>query len=213
MIQYKRFVVNMVQVNSYLIWDESKEACIIDPGFSTKKEQESFATFLESESLRLKRSIATHIHFDHVLGAKFIEEQFGIATEMPEKEIIQLPSIEEQLNFFGIVALPGGQFDFNPLPLPSMVKFGHSEFQVIETPGHSPSHVSFYSDEDKLLFCGDVLFKGGYGRYDLWGGDYDTLMGSIDILLELSKDVVVLSGHGPQTTIGAEKNNFLRENT
>lgn len=197
----------MVQVNSYLIWDESHKACIIDPGFLTKEEQDQFSTFLEDNDLHLERSIATHMHFDHLLGAHFIESLYGLSTEVPQEEMIALPSIDIQLKAFGINA-PSGQFDYTATPLPDKVTFGNIELKVLKTPGHSPGHVTFYDEIDKILFCGDVLFRGGYGRYDLWGGDYNTLMGSIAQLLKLPNEVKVLSGHGPESTIGEERVNF-----
>lgn len=207
MLQYKRFTVNMVQVNSYLLWDETNIACIIDPGFSNERECQILCNFMEQHQLQLERSLATHLHFDHVLGARFIEEHFGIETEATSLEISRLPSIEQQLVAFGIPE-EGGSFSFTPKPLKGPVRFGNTMLEVLKTPGHSPGHVTFYDSTSGVMLCGDVLFKNGMGRYDLWGGDYGTLMNSISQLLQLPEATVVLSGHGPETTIKAERTNF-----
>ena len=207
MLQYKRFTVNMVQVNSYLLWDETNIACIIDPGFSNEGECQMLSNFMEQHELQLERSLATHLHFDHVLGARFIEEHFGIETEATSLEISRLPSIEQQLVAFGIPA-EEGSFSFTPKQLKGPVHFGNTTLEVLKTPGHSPGHVTFYDSTSEVMLCGDVLFKNGMGRYDLWGGDYGTLMNSVDQLLQLPEETVVLSGHGPETTIKAERANF-----
>lgn len=207
MLQYERFTVNMVQVNSYLLWDETNIACIIDPGFSNEGECQMLCDFMEQQQLQLERSLATHLHFDHVLGARFIEEHFGIETEASSLEISRLPSIDQQLVAFGIPQ-EEGRFSFTPKPLKSSVHFGNTTLEVLKTPGHSPGHVTFYDSTSGVMLCGDVLFKNGMGRYDLWGGDYGTLMNSIGQLLQLPEETVVLSGHGLETTIKAERVNF-----
>lgn len=194
----------MVQVNSYLIWDETNLACIIDPGFSNIQEEMSLIDFLDKEGLQLSRCIATHKHFDHVLGAKFIKEHFGVDIEIPKGEIMGFPDVDSQLVAFGIPA-SGGKYDFIPKELSSSVTIGNTTLEVISTPGHSPAHVSFYEKDSGVLFCGDVIFRGGHGRYDLWGSSYDELMKSIDTLLRLPANTLVLSGHGAETTIGVER--------
>ncbi|WP_297720327.1 MBL fold metallo-hydrolase [uncultured Porphyromonas sp.] len=207
MLQYKRFTVNMVQVNSYLLWDESKIACIVDPGFSNERERQMLCDFIELHQLQLERSLATHLHFDHVLGARFIEDHFGIITEAGKNEIVNVPSLDKQLVAFGI---PQGEesFSFDPKPIKEPLRFGNTTLEILETPGHSPGHVSFYNSESGVLLCGDVLFKNGMGRYDLWGGDYATLMNSISKLLQLPGETIVLPGHGLETSIQAERANF-----
>lgn len=204
MLRYHRFVCNMVQVNSYLVWDESKLACIIDPGFSNTSEELELIDFLDKEELQLSRCIATHLHFDHVMGAKFITEHFGIPVEAPKGEIDGLPSIEQQLKAFGI-PVNERKYSFEAIELPSSICFGNTTLEVIKTPGHSPDHITLYERECGIIFCGDVIFKGGFGRYDLWGASYDLLMDSIDRLLALPEETIILSGHGFETTIGAER--------
>lgn len=213
MLRVEKYVVNMVQENTYLLWDESREAILIDPGFMTERNLSPLNETLERENLTLVRCLATHQHFDHYLGAKLVENTYGVQLEMPLKEINELPTIEEQMRklmvpVFGKIEEP----EMKPLQLDEnhSIRFGETSIQVLETPGHSPGHVSFYiPDGDGILFCGDVLFKDSYGRYDLWGSSYEELMDSItEKLLRLPPSTVVYPGHGPATTIGAEQRNF-----
>lgn len=212
MIQYKCFTVNLVQVNSYLLWDETLKACLIDPGFSTNSEQQQLIDFLEEHQLELVRCIATHNHFDHIWGGRFIEEQFGLKVEVPYLELTELPNLSAQLSAFGLPA--SSEYDFSPMPLDATkvdsIRFGNSELRVLETPGHSPGHYSYYSTSGEgVVFCGDVIFCNGIGRYDLWGGSYETLMNSIhQVIFQLPDCTKICSGHGTETTVEREKSNF-----
>lgn len=210
MLEYRRFTVNFVQVNSYLIWDETKLACLVDPGFSTPFEEKGFDDFLTENELQLERCICTHKHFDHVFGGAFIKQRYGIDIEVPEIEITGLPDLTAQFEAFGM-PIDASALILKETPIiGDSVSFGNTTFKLLETPGHSPGHLSFYSHDHQVVFCGDVLFKDGMGRYDLWGASYEALMDSIkNKLFALPDETVVLPGHGPQTTIGAERMNFL----
>lgn len=207
MLKYHTFICNMVQVNTYLIWDETKLACIIDPGFSNAQEEKMLLDFLEQNELQLSRCIATHLHFDHVLGGRFITEHFGIPVETSRKEMQELPSIETQMIAFG-VPTNGSNYSFETRELEGPIRIGNTQFEALETPGHSPGHITLYNKEAAAIFCGDVLFKGSYGRYDLWGASHKDLIDSISTLLRLPNDTIVLPGHGPSTTIGAERQHY-----
>lgn len=211
MIKYHCFTVNFVQVNSYIVWDETNKACLIDPGFSSQEEQQQFIQFLNKNELTLERCIVTHMHFDHILGARFIEDYFGVNIEVPCVDMNVLPDLSTQLSAFGMPKTP--DCDFTPIPMDiqkgDTIHFGHSSLKILETPGHSPGHCTFYDPNgDGMIFCGDVIFCNGMGRSDLWGGDYETLINSIqNVLMKLPDSTLVLSGHGPITTIGRERPN------
>lgn len=208
MLNYHRFIVNMVRVNSYLVWDEHERTClIIDPGFSTPSEENTLLRVLDEHKLQLTRCICTHLHFDHIWGAQFIYNNFGIPIEVPQPDIVQLPDFRRQMMAFGLPDI-GDSTSYATLPLPEFIRFGAIEMKVMHTPGHSPGHVCFYDECHGVLFSGDVLFQGGYGRYDLWGGDQKTLMSSIQELLALPPSTKVLPGHGEETTINAELLHF-----
>lgn len=206
-------MVNMVQENSYLIWDDSREACIIDPGFMTDSNLKQLQQTIEQEHLTLTRCIGTHRHFDHYLGALKVKEQYGVVLEMPEEDIDLLPSIEDQMRLLYIPSIsPLEEPETKPLQLEpdGSIHFGDTKLQVIKAPGHSPGHVCYYyAGGDGALFSGDVIFLNDHGRYDLWGGSYEALMDSIKNLLTiLPASTVIYSGHGPNTTVGAERRNY-----
>lgn len=200
--------------NSYLLWDESKNACIIDPGFSTQEEQSEFIKFVLDHQLNLTRCLCTHRHLDHIMGTAFIHHRWGIFPEYSTIELHEMPSLEDQCRGFGLPMSPNmGEASGIPFQIENdgLIHFGQTSLHIIETPGHTPGHVTFYCDEsDGTAFVGDVLFAGGMGRTDLWGGDYDTLIKSITQTLfsKLPASTIICSGHGPTTTIGQEKKYF-----
>lgn len=212
MIQYHSFTVNPISENSYLLWDETRHACIIDPGFSTPEEEQQLASFLQEQDLTLTRCLHTHLHFDHLWGTPHIIEQYGIPAEAPRTDIDDLPHLLHRLveegSPFGqqILSIP-----FTPLPESDAVTIGNSTFRILHVPGHTRGHVAYYSEADSLLLSGDVLFKGGdMGRADLWGGDYRQLITSIRTqLFTLPAETRVLTGHGDTSTIGYERDHFM----
>ena len=208
MIQYHSFTFNFVGEQTYLVWDETAEACIIDPGCFAPEEEATLAGFIESKNLKLVRSICTHLHFDHCLGAPFVKDKWGIDLEVPAQEIDMLPSLKDQLRLFGLGHIPVKEMSPIPLTENEGIKFGNTELKVLPVPGHSPAHVVFYAEASGVVFAGDTLFNMGIGRTDLWGGDYDTLISAITAqLFTLPDDTVVLPGHGSATTVGYEKRN------
>lgn len=211
MLKYRSFVVNFVQEVTYLFWDEDGQACLIDPGFSSGAEAQRMEQVLKKEGLTLVRSIATHRHFDHLLGAEYIARQYGILTEVPAQDLEQMPSLTTQLQAFGVPAeIERGVWEQElKLDTSDTIRIGKEELEVLYTPGHTPGHVIYYSKGSGLLFTGDLLFRSGFGRYDLWGGSYSDLMHSLqEVAFKLPSETRVLPGHGPETTIGEERMNF-----
>lgn len=198
--------------NTYIIADENGVAAIIDPGCLYEEEQQQVLNVIQKNHLQLKRVLLTHCHIDHVMGCKFIYEQFGLLPEHHEVEKSMLANVSIQGQFFGIDC-PTPPAAKNYLKPDTTLSVGQIELHLFHTPGHSPGSISFYHKPSKTLFSGDVLFQGSIGRTDLPGGSYEVLMQSIyQILLPLGNEVTVYSGHGPKTTIGREKqyNPFLR---
>lgn len=209
-----RLTFNPFQENTYLVYDETKECAIFDPGCYTEEEQAELRDRIEALGLRPVRLINTHCHIDHVFGNSYVADAYGLPLEIHHGELPVLESVPEHARFFGI-ALP------HPSPAPGrfiaageIITFGQTELRALLTPGHSPASLSFYCAADRFILAGDVLFQGSIGRTDLPGGDYRTLIASIrDQLLPLGDDVTVYPGHGPETTIGYERrhNPFLAE--
>jgi glyoxylase-like metal-dependent hydrolase (beta-lactamase superfamily II) len=207
MINIQIFAVNPFQENSYVLYDETKQCIIVDPGFSTSSEQQQLTNFIEKNNLVPKRLINTHCHIDHVLGNKFVADTFGLELEANELEISVLASGEKVSHMYGI------PYEQSPdiqkfLAEEYTIEFGNSKLSILFCPGHSPGSLVFYNAEQKFAIGGDVLFYGSIGRTDLPGGHHETLINSIKTkLMVLPGDVEVYPGHGPKTTIEFEKNN------
>ena len=211
MISVQSFTANPYQENAYVLFDESNECIIIDPGTYTSQEQNELSHFIESSQLKPVRLLNTHCHIDHVLGNAFVHSMYGLLPEFHSLELELLHAIP------GYAPQMGIRYELSPLPetfLPETgnITFGQSSLELIFAPGHSPGHLCFYSPADNFLIGGDVLFYQSIGRTDLPGGNHQQLLDNIKHkLFNLPTDCVVYPGHGPSTQIGFEKahNPFL----
>ena len=207
MLTVKMFSFNPVEENTYVLYNEEKQCCIIDPGCYFQEEREKLKEFIEKNALRPVLLLNTHCHLDHVFGNKFVHDTWNLSLHIHKKEkpMLDLAPASGQMwqlpfdNYEGeLVYIQEG----------SVLKIGHDELNIFFTPGHSPGHVCFYNEESGFAISGDVLFSGSIGRTDLPGGDFDTLINSIQTqLFTLPDDTKIYSGHGPMTTIGSEKMN------
>jgi glyoxylase-like metal-dependent hydrolase (beta-lactamase superfamily II) len=205
LMKIKQFEFNPVCVNTYLIYDETNEAAVIDCGASTDDECKQLKTFIDSHELKLKLLLSTHLHFDHLLGNRFIYENYGL---IPQYHIAEdtLPSLRIQAGALGYPVDYEPHIAEHHLSDNEVVSFGNTTLKALLTPGHSPGSLSFYCERANCVFTGDALFRYDIGRTDLWGGDEDTLITAIQTrLLTLPDNTVVYSGHGPSSTIGEEK--------
>ena len=204
----KTFTFNPIQENTYLVYDETNEAVVIDAGCISDTEKLSLKKFIEENKLTLKRVLNTHLHFDHQFGNKFLYNTFGILPEACKDDEYLLENVVSQTHSFGFPSHEEAQPLGGYIKDQQEIKFGISTFISLHVPGHSPGSMAFYSEKDGVLFAGDVLFRGSIGRTDLPKGDYATLILSItEKLFPLPDSTVVYSGHGPRTTIGYEKKN------
>jgi hydroxyacylglutathione hydrolase len=211
MATVKCFVFNPFQENTYVLFDETRECVIIDPGMYDAEEENELKNFIESENLKPVKLLNTHCHIDHIFGNRFVLNTFQIPFYAHQMETDNLEKAALYGNIFGVKLGVQPKPDFF-LKENDEVSFGNTKLKVLFTPGHSAGSVSFYSEPDGYVIGGDVLFQRSIGRTDLPGGDYDTLIRSITSqLLPLGDDIVVYSGHGPETTVGEEraKNPFL----
>lgn len=202
------FTFNLFSENTIVLWDEqSKEAAIIDPGTSSPDEQSKLSEFITSKNLKVKYLINSHCHIDHILGCKFVKEKFNPVYFAPEKDLPLLEHAQEQASMFDI------SLEKPPIPDELITEetelfIGKSKMKFLFTPGHTPGEFCIYLENEKICVTGDVLFNESIGRTDLWGGDYDTLINSIQTqLLTLPDDVIIYPGHGKSSTIGYEKQN------
>lgn len=207
MINIKSFVVNEFQVNAFVLYDETKEAVIIDGAVKFDNEIKELTNFIEDNNLSVKYIINTHGHVDHISGNKFLKEQYNVPTMMNANDNFLIETAISHANFYGL--------ELEQPPVPDMnisdnmtIKFGNSELLCLLVPGHTPGSIAFYSEKDKFVIAGDVLFAGSIGRTDLPKGNYDELISSIkNRIMSLPDDTKVYCGHGPETSIASEKIN------
>ena len=210
MLSIISYTLGPVLTNTYLIADdETGEAVVIDPADEGKR----IVDDATKRGWRIGSIWLTHAHFDHIAGAA------GVADACSQSPPVALHPDDYPLwRLQGGAATFGMRIDPGPEPTVDLqhdqiLNLGANKFQVRYAPGHSRGHVMFYCEKDSALFCGDVVFQGSIGRTDLPGGDYNTLIDSIKTqVLSLPDDTRLLSGHGPESTVGSERkfNPFLR---
>jgi glyoxylase-like metal-dependent hydrolase (beta-lactamase superfamily II) len=209
----KVFTFNPFYENTYVVYDDSKECVIIDPGCRERGEEKQLLDFIEKNNLKPVRLLNTHCHIDHIFGNLLVSEKFKLPLEANVLEESNITRSDVLADQFGLSAPKSPQIE-KFLEEVMEVTFGNNtKFKVLFTPGHSPGHVVFHNEAEKYIIGGDVLFRESIGRTDLPGGDTDTLLNAIrSKLFVLDNDITVYSGHGPQTTIGHEKayNPFLK---
>jgi hydroxyacylglutathione hydrolase len=205
MLSVQTFTFNSFEENTYVLYDETKEAALVDPGCSNRAEERELADWIAAKELRPRLILLTHSHIDHILGAYFVKEKYQIPLCIHRKD-------EETLRSGKIVAGMYGIHNYSEVVADQYVSetqtvdFGNQKLIVLFLPGHAPGHVGYYHPGQKIIMGGDVLFRSSIGRTDLPGGDFDTLINSIhQKLFTLPEDVIVYPGHGPETTIGVEK--------
>lgn len=208
MLQIHTLTFNPFQENTYLLYDETKECAIVDPGMYSSAEQETLVKTIEKLGLTPVLALQTHLHVDHVFGCSFVLEKYGLAPQAHAADEFFIENTQAYARQFGL------NIDKNPPGLGGYlkegdeVKFGNSTIKVIHVPGHSPGGVLFYNALSGILVSGDVLFQGSVGRSDLPGGNQHELIDGIhEKLMVLPDNVIAYPGHGPSTTIGFERTN------
>ena len=185
----------MFPVNCYVLWDDTKEAVVIDPGCFYEEEKQALKKFILTNELNVKHLLNTHLHLDHIFGNPFMLKEFGLSAEANKADEYWIDEAPKQSRMFGF------QLQEEPVPLGKylhdgdIITFGHTKLEAIHVPGHSPGSL------------------GSIGRADLTGGNFDELIEHIcSRLFVLPNETVVYPGHGAPTTIGMEKaeNPFFR---
>ena len=205
----RSFTFNYLEEKTYLVWDESLEAVLIDPGCYRPSEAPELSRFIEENKLKLKAIWLTHGHFDHICGV----------ASFPGVPVYMHPADKPVLAISGDMATglrlraPDTSFSTVDISDGDELRVGKTAFKVIATPGHTPGGVCFYDEKDGLMFSGDTLFAGTIGRTDFPLGDYDVLIVSLmEKIMGLPGGVEVYPGHGPSTDIATERthNPFLQ---
>jgi hydroxyacylglutathione hydrolase len=207
MLNVKAFTFNPVQENTYVLYNEENMCCIIDPGCYFPQEREELKDFIDDNGLKPVLLLNTHCHLDHVFGNKWVAETWGLPLHIHEKEKPVL-DFAPQAGLMWQMPFENYEGELLFLKESNSIKIGKYELEILFTPGHSPGSVCFYSKANGFVIGGDVLFNLSIGRTDLPGGDYQTLINSIQTqLYTLPDETKVYSGHGPLTTVGFEKMN------
>ena len=206
-MKVSRFTFNMFGVNTYILWDDiSREALIVDPGMINEKEQKEIKAFLDANNLNLKHLINTHMHIDHAFGISYVKENYNLKLECNLEDQFLAQRLNEQANMFGLpIPMSDLQID-KDLKDGEKIQLGDEHISILHVPGHSPGSVVLYAPQSNFIISGDVLFNTSIGRTDLPGGNYAQLINAINNkLMTLPDDVIVYPGHGPETSIGYEK--------
>ena len=206
MLQIHLFVFNLFGENTYIIFDDTKECVIIDPGCHTSNEENVLFGFLDSRKLKPVMIINTHGHVDHVVGNNAVKRRYGIPVAAHPDTKADFVQAKRQAVWLGFQLEGDIDLPDQELQDDEVIKVGESILKVICTPGHARGSVSLYAPAEGWVITGDALFCRSIGRTDLPGGDFDTLRESIRTrLFTLPDDTEVYCGHGESTTIGEEK--------
>ena len=200
MLIIKDLVVGPLMANCFIFGcKKTREAVVIDPGGDADK----ILLSLADSELEVKYIINTHGHFDHVCGNGKMKDATGADILIHPLDAPMLGMLTSNAAVFGISVENSPPCD-QTIEEGETVSFGNISLKVVHTPGHTPGGISLYTDG--IVFVGDTLFAGSIGRTDFPGGDFDTLISSIKTkLFDMEDDMRVLSGHGPETSIGSEK--------
>ncbi len=207
-MQIKTFYFNPFRVCTYVLNDEHGNAVIIDAGCQTTREKERLAEYIQKNDLHVQAHLLTHGHLDHLMGARFVYDTFGVLPYLSPADDWYFNRQTEQSAAFGCPIEETPLTEYQPLKDSQILQFGNIKLQVLATPGHTQGCVCFFSltPHGSWLFSGDTLFCGGIGRTDLPGGDYPTLIRSIQKrILTLPDSTIVYPGHGYETTLQTEK--------
>jgi glyoxylase-like metal-dependent hydrolase (beta-lactamase superfamily II) len=206
---HKIFPVGPLQCNCSILGDESThEAMVIDPG----DQIEGILAILRQEKLTLKQIVITHAHIDHVGGAMKLKAATGASILMNQNDYPLLKMLDQQATWVGMKSPGAVQID-ESVSQGRVLKIGEISSQVIDTPGHTEGSICIYFPAEKKLIAGDTLFAGSIGRTDFPGGSMEKIMRSLHHqVLALPDETEVVPGHGPNTTIGEERetNPFLQ---
>ncbi len=205
MIHIQKFTFNPFQENTFVLFDDTKEAVVIDPGCNSTAENKVLTDFIEEKDLKVVKLLNTHCHIDHVFGNQFIKDKYQVQLYMHELDVPTLKAAKLAADMYQIKPFTESEPDIF-ISEKDTIEFGESSLEILFVPGHAPGHVAFLHRAQKFMISGDVLFNGSIGRYDFPGCSKEDLIASLqNVLYKLDDAVTVYPGHGPETTIGHEK--------
>ena len=210
----QRIICNPLEENCYEVSDASGECVIIDCGVFYQEERTALVDYISRQHLKPVHLLATHGHLDHNFGNALVYEKYKLGVEICTEDQSLVEHLNDQAtNLFGIdlddAQPPTGRLLSNG----DTIRFGNHELQVLQTPGHTHGSVLFYCEAEHTAFTGDTLFRMSIGRTDFAEGNWNEMEHSLkQVIAHLPKETIVLSGHGPQSTIADELkyNPYLR---
>lgn len=204
MLKLSVFTFGPFQENTYVLYNDEKEAIIIDPGMYFPQENQKLQSFLDKEGLTPKQLLLTHAHIDHIFGLNWVNEKYGLTPYMHESDQVILDKAVETCAKYGMEIQPY-QGAIHLLNEGDIITLGEDKLKILFVPGHSPGSIVFYNGEQEFLIAGDTLFKESIGRTDLPFGNHQELVTHIkNKLLTLPGNTKVFPGHGDATTIEHE---------
>lgn len=210
----KRFMCNPLQENCYVVSDDTKECVIIDCGCYYPNEKDALKNYISENSLKPIHLIATHGHLDHNFGNADIFQTYGLKVEVCSEDAYLIEHLPEQgADLFGMSIIEDQPEVGRWLNDGDTITFGNHSLKVMQTPGHTPGSALLYCEAEHTVFTGDTLFRMSIGRTDFDGGSWQQMEQSLtNVVSKLPKETIVLSGHGPQSTIADELlyNPYLR---
>lgn len=211
MLQLHSATFNAFSENTYIIYNEHKDCWIIDPGMYDAQEKKMMLDFIAQQGFQPKAILNTHAHIDHIFGVQALVDVFNIPFALHALEAPVLAGAKGAAMMFGF-SIPQLPLATQELKEGDELKLGEDVLELRLAPGHSPGSVVFYYPKGGWAIGGDVIFSGSIGRSDLPGGNHETLIASIHReILTLPSETIIYPGHGPETTVGAERssNPFL----
>lgn len=206
MLKLESLIFNPFSENTFIVYDETNECVIVDPGCTNAAEEDRLFGFIDSHQLKPLMVINTHGHVDHVVGNNAVKRRYGIKVAAHLDMHHDFTQAKRQAVWLGMQ--PEGDIDLPDIDLQDdqEIKVGNGILEVICTPGHAKGSISLYAPAEGWVITGDALFCRSIGRTDLPGGDFEELRESIRTrLFSLPNETEVFPGHGESTTIGEEK--------
>lgn len=205
MLQIQGFVFNFASENTYLLYNENKNAWLIDPGNMSEQETQAIDSFITENGLKIQKILLTHAHIDHVLGLQWAFNKFQTPVYMHQEDQDVLDMLQASGLRFGMNIDPV-KVDIEYIKEGDELELDGEKFKIYHVPGHSPGSVVYHHENQKFMLSGDVLFEGSIGRTDLYKGNHEQLITGIKTkLFVLDDETQVFSGHGNPTKIGFEK--------
>ena len=203
---------NHFEVNSYVLFDETKECVLVDVCSQGALQEREIINFIEQHSLKVKHILLTHPHVDHLCGSAFACKQFSLPITMSIDAVKMFQTAESQASMMGFELGDIENVEIKTIMPGDVIEFGNSKIECLDTAGHCVGSLSYYNAKEKYIITGDALFAQSIGRTDLPTGDLDQLLSNIkEKILTLPEETKVYPGHGPYSTIDYEKthNPFL----